>query len=43
MIRSLNQKIDVLLEERVKTLFEMQEKQFTPLNEISIKMDPSHK
>ena len=43
MIRSLNQKIDILLEERVKTLFEMQEKQFTLLNEISIKMDALHK
>ncbi len=43
MIRSLNQKIDLLLEDQVKTLFEMQEKQFTLLNEISIKMDALHK
>jgi uncharacterized membrane protein len=38
-IRSLNQKIDILLEEQIKTLFETQEKQFTLLKEISKKLD----
>ncbi|HLG36128.1 MAG TPA: DUF1003 domain-containing protein [Bacteroidia bacterium] len=38
-IRSLNQKIDVLLEEQIKTLFETQEKQFTLLKEINEKLD----
>lgn len=37
-IRSLNQKIDVLLEEQIKTLFETQEKQFAMLKEISKKI-----
>lgn len=38
-IRSLNQKIDLLLEEQIKTLFETQEKQFTLLNEINLKLN----
>ncbi len=38
-IRSLNQKIDLLLEEQIKTLFETQEKQFQLLKEISKKID----
>ena len=38
-VRSLNQKIDLLLEEQIKTLFETQEKQFLILNEINKKMD----
>src|SRR6185436_5432404 len=38
-IRTLNQKIDLLLEEQVKTLFETQEKQFKLLQEISAKID----
>ena len=33
-IRSLNQKIDLLLEEQIKTLFETQERQFNLLEEI---------
>ncbi len=37
-IRSLNQKIDVLLEEQIKTLFETQEKQFELLKEINLKI-----
>jgi uncharacterized membrane protein len=40
-IRSLNQKIDLLLEEQIKTLFETQEKQFDLLNEINLKLDKS--
>jgi uncharacterized membrane protein len=38
-IRSLNQKIDILLEEQVKTLFDIQEKQFMLLKEIKLKLD----
>ena len=38
-IRSLNQKVDLLLEEQIKTLFETQEKQFALLKEISAKLD----
>lgn len=38
-IRSLNQKIDLLLEEEIKTLFETQEKQFALLKEINVKLD----
>ena len=38
-IRSLNQKIDVLLEEQIKTLFETQEKQFKLLKEIDLKLN----
>jgi uncharacterized membrane protein len=37
-IRSLNQKIDLLLEEQIKTLFETQEKQYDLLTEISLKL-----
>lgn len=37
-IRSLNQKMDVLLEEQLQTLFETQQRQFVLLNEISQKL-----
>ena len=38
-IRSLNQKIDLLLEGQIKTLFEIQDKQFSLLKEINDKLD----
>ena len=38
-IRSLNKKIDVLIEGQVKTLFETQEKQFILLQEINEKLE----
>ena len=38
-IRSLHQKIDLLLEEQIKTLFETQERQFSLLKEINLKLD----
>ncbi len=38
-VRSLHQKVDLLLEEEIKTLFETQEKQFTLLKEINAKLD----
>ncbi len=38
-IRSLQQKMDLLLEEQIKTLFETQEKQFELLKEISLKLE----
>ena len=38
-IRSLNQKIDLLLEEQIKTLFATQEKQFALLCEIKAKLE----
>jgi uncharacterized membrane protein len=38
-IRSLNQKMNLLLEEQIKTLFDTQEKQFTLLKEINLKLD----
>ncbi len=38
-IRSLHQKMDLLLEEEIKTLFATQEKQFALLKEISAKLD----
>jgi uncharacterized membrane protein len=38
-IRSMHQKMDLLLEEQIKTLFDTQGKQFTLLNEIKIKVD----
>jgi len=38
-IRSLNQKMNLLLEEQIKTLFDTQEKQFTLLKEINQKLD----
>jgi uncharacterized membrane protein len=38
-IRSLQQKMDLLLEEQIKTLFETQEKQFALLQEIHQKLD----
>jgi uncharacterized membrane protein len=37
-IRSMNQKIDVLLEEQIKTLFDTQQKQFVLLQEINHKL-----
>ncbi len=40
-IRSINQKIDLLLEEQIKTLFEIQEKQFAVLSEIHSKLEIS--
>lgn len=41
-IRSLQQKMDLLLEEQIKTLFETQEKQFDLLKEINLKLDKLH-
>jgi len=38
-IRSLHQKMDLLLEEQIKTLFETQAKQFAFLEEINTKLD----
>lgn len=38
-IRSINQKIDLLLEEQIKTLFDTQEKQFVLLQQISDKLE----
>ena len=38
-IRSLHQKMDLLLEEQIKTLFDTQEKQFILLKELSDKLD----
>jgi uncharacterized membrane protein len=38
-IRSLHQKMDLLLEEQIKTLFETQEKQFTLLKEIDLRLE----
>jgi uncharacterized membrane protein len=38
-IRSMHQKMDLLLEEQIKTLFDVQEKQFILLNEINSKLD----
>ncbi|MEY3241216.1 MAG: hypothetical protein RIR11_2654 [Bacteroidota bacterium] len=38
-IRSLQQKMDLLLEEQIKTLFETQEKQFALLQDIHHKLD----
>ncbi len=38
-IRSLQQKMDLLLEEQIKTLFDTQEKQFNLLKEINLKLD----
>ena len=38
-IRSLHQKMDLLLEEQIKTLFDSQAKQFTLLKEINVKLD----
>lgn len=37
-IRSLNQKIDLLLEEEIKTLFETQQKQYDLLKSIDLKL-----
>ena len=38
-IRSLHQKMDLLLEEQIKTLFDTQEKQFILLKELNDKLD----
>ena len=38
-IRSMNQKIDLIMEEQIKTLFDTQEKQFMLLREINMKID----
>jgi len=38
-IRSLHQKMDLLLEDQIKTLYEMQSKQFRMLQEINTKFD----
>ena len=38
-VRSLHEKMDLLLEEQIKTLYAIQEKQFNLLNELCIKMD----
>jgi uncharacterized membrane protein len=38
-IRSMNQKIDLLLNEQIKTLFDTEEKQFVLLKEINAKQD----
>jgi uncharacterized membrane protein len=38
-IRSFHQKMNLLLEEQIKTLFDTQAKQFTLLEEISRKLD----
>ena len=38
-IRSLHQKMDLLLQEQIKTLFDTQEKQFAMLKEIDLKLD----
>lgn len=38
-IRSLHQKMDLLLEEQIKTLYEVQAKQFALLQDISAKLD----
>jgi uncharacterized membrane protein len=38
-IRSLHQKMDLLLEEQIKTLFDTQEKQFILLKELNAKLD----
>jgi uncharacterized membrane protein len=38
-IRSLQEKMDLLLEEQIKTLFEIQKKQFEVLEEINNKLD----
>ncbi len=38
-IRSLHQKMDLLLGEQIKTLYDIQAKQFTMLQEINLKLD----
>ena len=38
-IRSLHKKMDLLLEEQIKTLFDTQKKQFSLLQEINLKLD----
>lgn len=41
-IRSLHQKVDLLLEEQIKTLFESQAKQFDILSEINAKLESNN-
>jgi uncharacterized membrane protein len=38
-VRSMNQKVDILIEEQIKTLFEIQTKQLALLNEMKKKLD----
>ena len=38
-VRSLHEKMDLLLEERIKTLYAIQEKQFNLLDELRNKLD----
>jgi uncharacterized membrane protein len=38
-VRSLHEKMDLLLEEQIKTLYTIQERQFNLLNEMSSKLD----
>ena len=38
-IRSMHQKMDLLLEEPINSLFDTQEKQFTLFKEINLKLD----
>lgn len=38
-VRSLHEKMDLLLEEQIKTLYAIQEKQFDMLNDVRIKLD----
>ena len=38
-VRSLNQKVDLLLEEEIKTLFDIQQRQFELLEQINAKLD----
>lgn len=38
-IRSFHQKMDLLLEDQIKTLFDTQEKQFELLKEINLRLE----
>jgi hypothetical protein len=38
-IRSLHQKMDLLLGEQIKTLYDLQAKQFAMLQDISLKLE----
>ena len=42
-IRSLNQKVDLLLEEEIKTLFDIQQKQYDLLTQIYLKLEAKEK
>jgi uncharacterized membrane protein len=42
-IRSLHQKMDLLLEEQIKTLYDTQAKQFTMLREIMKRLESQEK